>query len=127
MSTKHTPGPWEVVIDGTCSAGWPHVVQEAFADDLGYAVAELPSCFTEKSTRGAPGTYQEKPSRFRKTDDHDEIMANARLIAAAPELLEALRKYLAAGFGNSTDHHHKQAEAYDTAIAAIAKATGEQV
>jgi hypothetical protein len=51
---------------------------------------------------------------------HEE--ANARLMAAAPDLLEALQKYVAAGFGNSTDPY-LQGQAYDAAIEAIAKAT----
>lgn len=55
----------------------------------------------------------------------DEDQERARLIAAAPDLLAALQKYIAAGFGNSTDFA-AQGDAYDSAINAIAKATGEQ-
>lgn len=37
-----------------------------------------------------PGPYSEKPKRFRKTRDHDQVMADAILIAAAPEIAIAL-------------------------------------
>ena len=47
--------------------------------------------------------------------------ANARLIAAAPELLEALQKIA----GNTYDEWTNGAEAARIARAAIAKATGE--
>ena len=49
---------------------------------------------------------------------HDELWhANARLIAAAPELLEALQNAIAAGLPH---------EVAEVARAAIAKAKGEQ-
>ena len=51
-----------------------------------------------------------------------EAKANARLIAAAPELLEALqacRKYMYEHFSNTQDN------AFDLLCAAIAKATGD--
>jgi hypothetical protein len=46
---------------------------------------------------------------------------HARLIAAAPELLEALRELIVLD-----DTHPHDGSAYDRAYAAIAKATGEQ-
>ncbi|WWA79547.1 hypothetical protein Kintu_gp55 [Xanthomonas phage Kintu] len=52
----------------------------------------------------------------------DRTEANARLIAAAPELLEALTEIVAAADGDGW----KQLDAtFSTARAAIAKATGE--
>ena len=48
-----------------------------------------------------------------------QTLANARLIAAAPELLEALKVLVANGGIGSEDM-------FDDARAAIAKATGEQ-
>jgi hypothetical protein len=51
-------------------------------------------------------------------------LEDARLMAAAPDLLEALEKYMAAGAGNSTDFQ-LQREAFFAALAAIAKATNK--
>jgi hypothetical protein len=69
------------------------------------------------------------------SQEAEETRANARLIAAAPELLEALQEMFAAERANSfeivgrdTDGHPLNAMgvARKKAIAAIAKATGEQ-
>jgi hypothetical protein len=63
---------------------------------------------------------------FRKGthgDDHAEDYATARLIAAAPELLQALRHVLPhVGVGYSGAQRH---EIVEVARAAIAKATGK--
>lgn len=48
---------------------------------------------------------------------HTDATTDARLIAAAPELLEACRMIADSGMRNA---------AYDACVAAIAKATGEQ-
>jgi hypothetical protein len=58
-----------------------------------------------------------------EANDHSEQRANARLIAAAPDLLEALKDML--------DGHEDACTGYgegaaDKARSAIAKATGEQ-
>lgn len=56
-------------------------------------------------------------------------LANARLIAAAPDLLEALTDLFDAGMESVLmgDGKHDQIEAIKKAIAAIAKATGESL
>ena len=54
------------------------------------------------------------------TDDPVEAEANAHLIAAAPELLAALKEYHAA----NRLHHDEDARLYDLSEAAIAKAEG---
>ena len=71
MSTRHTPGPWQVSAGAVDN---PRLIVE---NDLG-----LPVC--AMSLRGVQG-------------DLNVMEANARLIAAAPDLLEALieiRAYL---------------------------------
>lgn len=53
-----------------------------------------------------------------------EVYANARLIAAAPDLLAALEKFVGHFDGNVGDHHIEH-YAIPEARAAIAKAKGE--
>ena len=102
MNTQHTPGPWEVKI-GTEDDDWAH--QWPTIEAKNYVVV------------GTEGIYQ----------DFDTDMANARLIAAAPDLLEALQDL----FEDDMEHvlmgdgKDDQIEAISKAKAAIAKATGE--
>lgn len=98
MRTKHTPGPWIQV------GHWVEHPNEAVAD----------ICTCDPDAIGQ-GHLQRKDS---------EIVANARLIAAAPEMLEALQAI-----------YHERPRGYqyvseysltieDIARKAIAKATG---
>ncbi len=87
--SKHTPGKW---IAEYCGEYW-NVVLEG-AEGFGREIV------------GCEGLY--------RCDGSDE--ANARLIAAAPELLEALQRLDKNG--------HTQAT-WEFALRAIAKATGE--
>jgi hypothetical protein len=87
--SKHTPGPWS-----------QHLVkvQRDITGPHGQSIAY---------TRGADWSGDKSES---------EELANARLIAAAPELLEALREVVAI-----SDRKH---DAWDKAHAAMAKAAG---
>ena len=61
------------------------------------------------------------------SDPEDESLANAHLIAAAPDLLEALREYLAADdalCGGRPENAERYRKAIAQACAAIAKAEG---
>ena len=93
MGTKHTPGPWHV------SKGRSVVWVKAGHQDVAGAYM---------------GSY---PARCGEQD-----LANARLIAAAPELLEALDRIL--NWPRVFDGLRAEDVAF--ARAAIAKATGEQ-
>jgi hypothetical protein len=103
MSAKYTPGPWVVGIDGTGSALWPHIYTE---DD--YEVAQISD---NTIVNGEPGPVDRM------------ALANAHLIAAAPELLEALVGILELGRKNTSNS--KYDGYYDAARAAIAKAEGK--
>ena len=106
--SKHTPGPWEVVNnppneDGSTATsiyGSDQYVADVYC---GYA-----------GSKNMPNA---------------EAAANARLIAAAPELLEALDGMIQV-YGGDRDwngpKHSTELELIAMARAAIAKATGEQ-
>lgn len=123
---KNFHGQWEVVIDGTCSAAWPNIVPVGTSlDNVNEeCIAKLSSVYLERSTDGMPGSWAEKPELFDKSPDHDEVMKMARLIASAPELLEALIRARRALAWASEQRPEFEAE-YDLADHAIAKATGE--
>lgn len=96
---RHTPGPWQnqEMLSGTTSAHGSRVV--SFITTGPENVADV--C----DSRGI---------------SEEEARANARLIAAAPELLEALAKLI-----GCIDHGSDDPTAtLDAARAAIAKATG---
>lgn len=102
---KHTDGPWWPVQSST--GGWyvttyrDHESAAAKPNPFGASVACGIGDHTEKRTRG-----------------NEE--ANARLIAAAPELLEALENLLAVREGKGGTRYHCD----EIARAAIAKAKG---
>lgn len=96
MKTKHAPGPW-FIWEGGVYAGRPEVKK--------------------------PGELRGYDAKICEIDDMDGTVrsrkANARLIAAAPDLLEACR----AAWWNSLDLPESVREVLS---AAIARATGEQ-
>lgn len=106
MKAKHTPGPWTLTADG---AGWYIECSPERGHSVAYIRAEI---------------GEEDPD----TSD-DEKEANARLIAAAPELLDALIALLgvapskAPGAGLIVGAEEKHANALQAARAAIKKAT----
>jgi hypothetical protein len=103
MSTQHTPGPWTAV------KLQDRETFNIFAD--GFVSATCQVSRMENSTRSTSGS---------------ETTANARLIAAAPDLLEALRVCASQSIG--ADWTPEQALAFikQHARAVIAKVTGEQ-
>ena len=112
--SKHTPGPWSV---GEVS----HKKQRVDIDSL-----HADQTVGHQTWRGLARAYgcEDMPAEGTAV-----MLANARLIAAAPELLEALR-----GMQALDDEHHQRGQCDDDvcaevrkARAAIAKATGEQV
>lgn len=103
----HTPGPW-FYDDGENGRYFPHVV-------LGGSNPKSREFIVVNTTRGQNGGTME------------ECQANARLIAAAPELLAALKQLLADDTPLSDYNAIRNARAVASAAiasAAIAKATG---
>lgn len=77
---KHTPGPWFHVQDGY---GGDMNIEAGKKENAGYEKVVVGGCGCCSSPFGA--------------DDKEECLANARLIAAAPDMLEVLhtaRDYL---------------------------------
>ena len=103
--TKHTPGPWVI------GAGYGRYKTEITGP--GRAVGGV-------WTRRDAGALSDE----RRIEDDPEGIANARLIAAAPELLEALEAMNEAFRVDQTRFTAAQADAVRKMDAAIARATG---
>jgi len=97
--TKHTPGPW--TVNPYCNDG---------AEVR--AIAPVAWC-SVATTVGSSGS---------QSIDAAEARANARLIAAAPDLLAALERLFRWGSWPSEEHKQDM----ESARAAIAKATKEK-
>jgi hypothetical protein len=103
----HTPGPWTLeTVPTQCG--------------VCHKVGPFPGKRENDTPRHAC-LYADYPSTGNPADD--ELVANALLIAAAPELLQALRECLAV-----IEQHellaNSESSVGDQARAAIAKATG---
>jgi len=103
--SKHTPGPW---------------ISGEYDDSCGY------DCMTGGISIGPRGNgpvhldganYGQERCKAIKPEALERMEADARLIAAAPDLLEALKGLV--------DLAHEAGFPCDKAEAAIAKATGE--
>lgn len=113
--SKHTPGPWlytpsdEWRTNGGEFAQWGEFKISAGSGDV-----------------MAPNYY--RVGSVSNVNNSDENEANARLIAAAPELLQALQK-MVREFGYDVVHPnglvHDEHDAIQSAMLAIAKAGGE--
>lgn len=115
MTAKHTPGPWEVQHSRQRN---PHA----------YRIYSV----TERAAQTGVGPHHYQPcicegAMWLDSDPADESLANAHLIAAAPELLAALREYLAAddALRNGTpENAERYRKAIAQACAAIVRAEG---
>lgn len=112
----HTPGPWVV------HPYWPGVVVPASDASKGRGGAVDPDV---EAGEYAKEIHNEAGSQFseyhRSRVMPHEAKANARLIAAAPDLLEALRALL-----DDPDPRGAPAQVWEQARAAIAKAEGRE-
>ncbi|MFA5899428.1 MAG: hypothetical protein WC829_09990 [Hyphomicrobium sp.] len=109
MSSAHTPGAWNYIQRGT--QVWGRSVGGCRLEESDHLIADI---------RGW-GHIQYLPNGAEVQD------ANGRLIAAAPDLLEALKWCKSQGFlsyTRRTESNKEFCDAVDRVDAAIAKATG---
>ena len=99
---RWTPGPWQAV--------------KSFDPDFSFAICAQPHPALRGFTHIIAG--------IRETDDAEAAEANARLIAAAPDLLEALRELTIAAEAAGWDQDRQNLPSLNIARAAISKATG---
>jgi len=106
--SKHTPGPWSYDIHGVITGGTHLATSVCVTSQHKWERAE------------GLGTWLEDQHRRELVS---ECRANARLIAAAPELLEALK--MVVRHGSAVQHSDQlMFEVLSAARAAIAKAEG---
>lgn len=114
--SKHTPGPWQIL-----RKSWPMRLEgnaHQVTDGNRYPTAFVPAW--DKDENGE--------------ENKEEAFANARLIAAAPCLLEALGRAVSAleiadkaiGILSNGGTNPYREKSIEIARAAIAKATGEK-
>jgi hypothetical protein len=103
--SKHTPGPW--IVDA---------LGNVWASDTNVWVSDTKICEMSKQP------IQDFAYRVKNVDEHE---ANARLIAAAPELLAALRICEGNISSLAAAHPKVYGEWLTVVSAAISKATGE--
>jgi len=114
MSNAHTPGPWVLTI-------------KPAEHDADFTVAEIEQPRSVKY-RGAVTRMQSAEHIYGI--GREELIANARLIAAAPDMLEALKPFADLGVGSGPDdevdaHSYRILRgAIRRARAALAKAEG---
>lgn len=116
MMFKGTPGPWDYVPSNVIHG--PYVSCAWGAGDIcdGYVMSNPDSLSIRNGGIREPIHHQ-----------YDEADANMRLVAAAPELLEALVELQSWCQGYENTIQNEMAVKYlDKARAAIAKALGEQ-
>ena len=105
---SHTPGPWKF---GTSQSGWSYTIHISQSDDAPYTPNYSDVGYIIQTCAGESQSIQE---------------ANARLIAAAPDLLAAAIAAEKAVNILWVSHHANRSDAVLEQLgAAIAKATGE--
>lgn len=112
--TQHTPGPW------TLDERYAPMTGIVGAD--GFSVADVEDiCISPTWQEANQGRHWGSADESHIERPEAEVEANARLIAAAPELLDTLRRLVDV---LNDDLDPEQCAVWDAAVAAIAKAEG---
>jgi len=118
---KHTPGPWRISSDaqGPCMVMHPSLP--------GVAIANCDAAHVPTNGYHSPAVSEPEPcpDAYLGTTYRPERVANVRLIAAAPELLEALKAIVDCyGMGETPEKFAEHVRGFiEDARAAISKAT----
>ena len=120
--SKHTAGPWSFHPHMGCNPSGDGYVTECESFDahtvyIGAGETLLASVEAYAHKDDTPDTG------YQRVTDFDENRANARLIAAAPELLDVLRKLVRLEADGRAERE-SSIEYWEAARAAIAKAEG---
>ena len=108
---KHTPGPWQLQDQIHTGTEWGRTPKP---DDwrFGYRIAAKDNCHLAQ--------VGHVDARYKESAE-----ANARLIAAAPDLLQALEELVAETENNpALNYHALETAGFDMAHAALRKARG---
>jgi hypothetical protein len=125
METKHTPGPWRLRDDETPWTEGDAQIAQQYGEPFGYTEI-LFSVAGEDTVAFCPWRPMDR------AEDQEVLRANARLIAAAPDLLTALELMLdkdaamTERFGDRWPLDLAPVHAVNAARAAIAKARGAE-
>lgn len=118
-AVSHTPGPWAISTDNTPWTEGDAEIAHANGEPFGLTLilTDILDADGEVVARceWEPGSTVERQA---------ELEANARLIAAAPEMLEALRALVEEHFAPRYGTGEKRAADWERARAAITKAEG---
>jgi len=117
----HTQGPWRIIWNYRSNTAEIETVRQD--DGYRHLTNDLPMCCSRDNLSDL--VMLTDPEDNRQYRYSGEAVANARLIAAAPELLDALMEILSFP-PPLTDEKRKYAEVFKRAKAAIAKAQGAQ-
>lgn len=109
MKTNHTQGPWTSQISGSEKGELHQLLIGQRASRVGVVILPFITL-----------SYESSKNAVLTPQTADEAQANARLIAAAPEMLEALEAV------NAIEDGRTQFLAFELVAKAIAKARGEK-
>jgi hypothetical protein len=138
--SKHTPGPWTIAATAATISAWTRPRMKLLAGTPSWwcGYFPIPICtsrhpFVIVAEVPLP-VYTTHAEAYEHADAGLAMTANARLIAAAPDLLAALidaEKYIANALDRHTEANrqacaHEATDKLAAARAAIAKATAAQ-
>ncbi|MCX6217578.1 hypothetical protein [Spirosoma sp.] len=91
------PTTWQLEINSTCSGAWFAITEECIdpktKEEWKNEIATTGTVLVfdhEKFGKDIAATYKDAPEYWKTTEHYSERLANAKLIAASPDMLQAL-------------------------------------